>query len=280
MFPSEDLRRQAVRALARVGGPALLLFCVVDDHVHVVVLCDDDRVGVLARSLLLALRPLAGPGISPAHVRPVQGRSHLMWLVGYCLAQPSKHRIGAHPALWSGSCFLDLVGARVLPGYAPPLREALPRLRGRVCFEHVGLPARPLQPLDDDALREVTATALVAAASAALAAPPDLPGNSALVVTCRRAVAQLGKAAGFTAAQLARALRIQPNAVRRLARAPVPPGVLPAVRRRLALEARVAGQPMLVAEAPMTWGPAAYEINEADAAASAPAPEPEAPAND
>ncbi len=30
---------------------------------------------------------------------------------GYLLRQPSHHDLQVHPALWTGSCFLDLVGA-------------------------------------------------------------------------------------------------------------------------------------------------------------------------
>jgi len=257
LFPDEALRCRAVRTVLRVAGRQLLLFCIVDDHVHVVVLCEADRVGRLARALLLALRPVAGPALAPAFVRPVEGRSHLLWLVRYCLRQPLKHGIGVHPALWTGSCFLDLVGARVVEGFTPSLREALPRLRLRTLFEHVGLEARPLEPLDDQALRAVGSAHLVDAATAALAAPPDLAGNTPLVVTCRRAVAQLGRAADLSSQQLARALHVQPNAARRLADGVVDPRLLLAVRLRLALEQRVQDQPLLVAdEAPddQAWG--------------------------
>jgi len=251
LFPSEALRRQAVRTLARVAGADLLLFCVVDDHVHAVLFCDAHRVGLRARSFLLALRAIAGTPLLPAHVRPVDGRSHLLWLVQYCIRQPSKHDIGVHPALWSGSCFLDLVGARVLDGYAPPLREALPRLRRRVFFEHAGLDPTPLTPLSDDALGGVGVMALVGAAAAAFAAPPGLAGNPPLVVQARRVAVHLGGIAGFSAASLARALGVRPNAVHRLRHRPASPAGVDAARRYLALEARVAARPLVVAEGPL-----------------------------
>lgn len=110
-----------------------MLFCIVDDHLHVVLLCEAQQAGVLSRELLLALRPLTGPNLAPAFVRPVEGRGHLEWLVRYVLEQPTKHGLPGHPALWPGSCFPDLVGARRLPGLSLRLRlsEALPRFRLR-----------------------------------------------------------------------------------------------------------------------------------------------------
>ncbi len=248
LFPGEAPRRLVVQTLARVAGDQLLLFCIVDDHVHVVLLCSDDRVGRLARALLLALRPLAGPVLEPAHVRAVEGRGHLQWLVRYCLRQPIKHRLGVHPALWSGSCFSDLVGARVVEGLAPPLREALPRLRQRDLFDAVGLARERLEPLDDDALRAVPATDLVDAAAFAVAAPPGLADNRPATVAARRAACQLGQLAGYTSPQLARALAVQTNAVSRLRRAPVDDRIHRAVRLLLALQARVRDAPLLVQE--------------------------------
>jgi REP element-mobilizing transposase RayT len=40
LFPTERSRRDAVRALGRVAGAWITLFALVDDHVHVVVLCE------------------------------------------------------------------------------------------------------------------------------------------------------------------------------------------------------------------------------------------------
>jgi hypothetical protein len=46
--------------------------------------------------------------------------------VTYLLKQPVKHGLDVHPALWTGSCFLDLIGARLIPGFSTaPLRAAL-----------------------------------------------------------------------------------------------------------------------------------------------------------
>ena len=88
LFPTEASRRAAVRALGRVAGAWIVLFALVDDHVHVVVHCEEDRVGRLARAILLALRAVAAVEIEPAHVRPVRDRGHMEWLVTYVLTQP------------------------------------------------------------------------------------------------------------------------------------------------------------------------------------------------
>ncbi|RME26697.1 MAG: hypothetical protein D6798_06175 [Deltaproteobacteria bacterium] len=252
LFPDEAARRRAVRALARVGGDALLLFCVVDDHVHVVVRSEPDRTGRLARALLLALRAVAADGILPAHLRPVTDRAHLQWLVRYVLHQPAKHALGTHPALWSGSCLPDLVGARVLPGaaLAATLAAQLPRLRQRTLFEAVGLPPQPLEPVTDEQLRGLGLADLVAASSAAVAADPALAGRDATTTTARSIAAQLGSAAGFRSEQLAWALHVSAQAVRRYRRRSLDPALVRAARLQLALVLAVRALPPAPVPAP------------------------------
>jgi hypothetical protein len=155
LFPSEEARRAAVRVLARVVGPAALLFRVVDDHLHVVVGWERARVGWLSRALVLGLRPLAAAPVEGARVRPVESRAHLESLVGYVLSQTSHHGLAEHPALWTGSCFRDLVGARWLPPLAgrERLSAHLPRLPPSALQRAVGLSGRAVEPADDAALR-------------------------------------------------------------------------------------------------------------------------------
>lgn len=239
LLPDEGLRRQALHTLARTVGDRVVLFCIVDDHVHVVLLCEAERVGVLSRALLLALRPLTGPALAPAFVRPVEGRGHLEWLVRYVIEQPAKHGLPGHPALWPGSCFPDLVGARRLPGLSLGLRlgQVLPRFRLRKVYEYAGLAPEPLQPIDPYTQRGLGIRRLVDAASAALAADPALKGHSDLVVGARITIAHLATA--WPTAELAWALDITPQAARRLRTRPVDEADLRAVRLRLALEERV-----------------------------------------
>jgi len=40
LFPSECLRRAALWAIARVKKCEILLFCIVDDHLHLVIRCE------------------------------------------------------------------------------------------------------------------------------------------------------------------------------------------------------------------------------------------------
>lgn len=256
LFPSEERRRAAVRALSRVAADRLLLFCVVDDHVHLVVQGERAAAGLLARALSRSLQPISAGGLQPAHIREVSGRSHLEGLVRYLLTQPARHGLDVRPALWSGSCFADLVGARhVAPGLGARLSEALPRYRLRAAYAAVGLPEAPLVPATDAELRAAGATALVRAAGSVLAVGPALLGKAAPVVLARRAAVILASTAGIHTEEIAWALGQPPRSVRRLAEVPVPPAVLAALRLRLALEAAAAASaaPPLVSESEVEW---------------------------
>ncbi len=258
LFADEARRRSAVRAIFAVVGDHLLLFCIVDDHVHVVVHGDRQRAGRLAQALLLSLRALGAPALQAAHLRPVENRRHLQWLVRYCIDQPRKHGLQQHgrdqrPALWTGSCFLDLVGARHIEGGALHIDRALPRLRLATVMEQAGLPGEPVRPADDALLGGVGPARLREAASAALAVDPALTGRSAPVVAARRVTAQLAQAAGFPVSLLATTLGLSHQAAGRLRRAPVDPAAVRATRVRLALEALTATGPRLVAEPLPPW---------------------------
>lgn len=243
VLPGEDARRAAVRVLARVAGAELVLFSLVDDHVHVVALGERSRMGRLGRALVLGLRPLAAAPVTPARVRPVETRAHLESLVRYVLGQVAHHGLAAHPALWTGSCFQDIVGARWLPGLGLRLGEALPRLTRATVLDAVGLRGAAVEPASDDALRAGGVGRLVAAVAAAHAVPEGLAGNLPPVVTARRAAAKLAQAAGVAGADLAWALGITPRAARRLLAVAVPAALLRAARVRHVLVERFAALP-------------------------------------
>ena len=246
LFPSEEGRRAAVRVLARVAGAEALLFCVVDDHLHLVVASERARIGWLGRALVLGLRPIAAAAVEGARVRPVESRSHLESLVGYVLSQTGHHGLTEHPALWTGSCFQDLVGARWLPPLRVRERLAadLPRLSRDAVHQAVGLSGRPFVAADDAALRRGGAGRLVAAAAAALALPPGFAGKGAPLVLARRAVAWLGVGCGLTSGDLGFALGVTPRAIRSLLAAAPPDELLRAVRRRHALVETLTGAPL------------------------------------
>lgn len=174
--------------------------------------------------------------MAPARIRPVEGRSRLEWLLRYCIQPPVKHGIGAHPALWSGSCFQDLVGARWLPDLRMPVREMLPRLRLGEVYGFAGMVPSALAPADDTRLRAAGMARLVAAAAAACAAEPRLGGSARPALTARRVAGHLARASGFPTSEVARTLGLDPRSARRLTAHAVDDRALHATRMRLALE--------------------------------------------
>ncbi|MFZ5478553.1 MAG: hypothetical protein ACOZNI_17415 [Myxococcota bacterium] len=233
--PGEGPRRSIVRALLRVAGARIVLFCVVDDHVHVVVLCDAREVNTLARDLLFALRAVAHAVPEAAHVRPIASRGHAEWLLTYVLTQVDHHAIDAAPALWSGSCFSELAGTRVVDGWVWNIRELLPRFRVREAFAAVGL-ANPLEPAPDELVRAPGAWRLAGAVAHAACADAALAGNEPHVIEARRVVAHLGRAVGIADRDLADATRTRKRQIARLAARTPCARLARAARMRLALE--------------------------------------------
>ena len=239
----ERERRAALRLLARVAGPWLALFCLVDEHLHA--LLRALRAREIARDIRTALlRSRPGIALDAPHLKPVNGLDHLENTVGYLLRQPLHHGLPGHPAAWSGSSFADLVGARRLPGYsARILTEELPRLRVRDVCGLVGLGPEPFVPVDDAALRALGPRALVELASGALCVDPELAGRTAPVSQARALAAGMGRRVGLAMVELATALGISRQAVHHLARRPVDPRHELAVRVRAAYLARCQAAP-------------------------------------
>lgn len=234
---SEATLRKAVRVLARVAGKDTLLFCIVDDHVHVVVFCEKENAGRIARAILLALRPLASVPFRPhAYVKKVESRSHLTQLVRYCLDQPVHHDLKVHPALWSGSCLQDLAGARVVGALGKSLWTVLPQRSLLDVLPLVGLDASEIVPAADKKLRSAGAARLASAAAAALAADPELKGHRAEVEQARSAVSILGRGAGVATREIASALGVTLRTVQRLSLVAPDRSLLRAVRIRISLE--------------------------------------------
>jgi len=239
-FPGDAQRTGALQRLARLVPHDLVGFCLVDDHVHVAGLWTDEALPQQRRRLLLGLRAAAACPVDPAHVRRVDSRSYLRWLVRYLLQQPLKHGLSEHPALWSGSFFQDLVGARHLKGLTLRLPDVLPRYRLRDAFEAVGLPPEPLLPLPDPDLPALSLPALCRAAATATCAPVALGRRTAQTVRARRVVAAMAPRAGFSSRATRDALGLSATALRRHRTLGPDPRDLAATRTRLALERRVA----------------------------------------
>jgi len=237
LFHQEAELRSAVRALAAVSGAETLLFCIVDEHVHVVVFCTRERAGRLAQSLNLAFKVRARvPLRHPAFIEPVDSRVHLERLVGYVLRQPIHHDLPVHPALWTGSCFLDLVGARSIGALGQRIDRFLQRFQLSTALGHVGLTGESVVPAGDDPLRAAGAVRLLAAARAALAVGAGQADNRPEVAAVRNVACYLAHIAGFGTKDTAAALGTSRRCVQRLARKAPAPHLVATVRVRIALE--------------------------------------------
>jgi hypothetical protein len=187
------------------------------------------------QALLFGFRGVAKVDLAPPHVELVETRSHLENLVAYVLRQVSKHGLDVHPALWPGSCFPDLVGARLIPGMSLRLEELLPRFRISRAFELVGLdPDLPV--LNDSAIRDTGVSRIVRAAAFVHAADPDLLGRSAPILATRMTATHMARAVGIRNVDIADALGISPRTLRRFVSSPANPLALRALRTRLSLE--------------------------------------------
>ncbi len=254
LFPTEALRRQALHRLAPTVTDRALLFCLVDDHVHLVLRAERAEAGRIGQAVLFALRAVA-PHLQRAHIRPVEGRSHLLWRVRYCLQQPSHHGLQTHPALYSGSCLPDLLGARLLPGLRLCLHEELPRLRAGELLSHVGLSEvglseDPLVEPDEAELRGVGFHSLMEVSAAALALDLPLAGHGPLAVAARIAVVQLS---GASNKSLGAELQVSRETLRRYRLTDVQPGLQRAIGRQLALRQRMAESAGLVRDEPVVY---------------------------
>ncbi len=228
-------RRATVRTLARIGDGALMLFNVVDDHIHTVLRNPSPR--RLARDLRAGLKALrADLRLKPPHLEEVDSRAYLRSLVRYVFQQSAKDGLGAD-ALWDGSSYLDLCGARRVPALVPgAILEELPRLRLREVFPMVGLPSAPLGKVSVEGLG---AARLRAVAAAVCCADPSLASKRPEDVRGRRLAIALAVEAGLPVQSLG--LSCSPATLYRLRAQGVDPLDRRAAGLRLALEEAAGG---------------------------------------
>ncbi len=241
LFPEPEHTRRAVHMLVDTMGRDIAEFCIVDDHLHAVVVCDEVTLERRRRALTRCVRNLAAVEINPTHVTRINDRRHMQSVFTYVLRQPAKHGLPAHPALWEGGCFPDLAGARLLPGPRLRIMEALPRATLGDAFEAVGLPAVSLQPVTLPEARAMGAKRIIAAATDACAAQPGLRGHGRREAAARRAACRLARQARVPKSELAWLLGVTQRAVNRMAAHPAGEALVPVVLMRLALEERVHG---------------------------------------
>lgn len=240
MFRDERGLRRLVLRLADVEHRHCGLFGLVHEHLHDLEIGERDVVGRFVGSMVQAIQRATGVRLGPADIRPVEHRGHARRLVPYLLTQVSHHDLGHDPALWMGSSFADLVGARDVPQLRPAIGDLLPQLRRSDIYEAVGLPARGVAPASDEQLRAAGALRIARAAAAAACADPQLRGRAVPERDARRAAAHLAKSVGISTAEAAWALGITPRAARRVMCGPVRSTLLDATRLRLAFEDAVA----------------------------------------
>jgi hypothetical protein len=233
-FATEVQRRASVRALVRTAGSRLALFCLADEHAHVVSAGTRAETGHLGRAVRASLSNASGVAIDAARIRPVESRSHAEWLARqYIVGQPGKHHLPDDPALYSGSCFQDLVGARQVVDLC--IAELLPRFRIEDVMPAVGLPPQRIAPVGKEDIRRLGVTRVAEAAAAALALD-DLRGLTPSVVAARRVAVQLCERASIARPEIAHGLGLSLRAVRMIAAEPFDVTLARAVCVRLALE--------------------------------------------
>lgn len=240
MFLGEGPRRAALHVLGHQLGGRIVVFALVDDHIHLVLLASPAEVGTLVRNLTFALAPLVSPALQPPHVETVTDDGHLRSLVRYALEQPVHHGVGEHPALASGSCYAEIVGARAVPGLALQLEKVFPREATRPELGPIVGVVTPAPALVSPlTVRRLGAYRLTLAAAFA-AGIASLEGQEPHAIAARRVVVHLGSEAGIEPAELAFAMGIDPNSVRRLRGRGADAALLLATRTRLTLEQEVA----------------------------------------
>lgn len=240
-FPAEEARRAVLRVLASVVGRDIVLFAIVDDHVHIVLILNPARLRRVQAALSKVLNNRSAAPFSSPYMRPVETRTHMNSLVAYCLNQFPHHGLADDPATATGSCFPDLIGARRLPGMNLQIATALPRFRQRDAYEAVGLAAEVV-PAEDAELRHLGAARLAELVAETLGVGPGFVGNGASIATARRVAARLALDVGFRPRDIAEPLAITAIAAARLAIRPVEEADLRAVRKRVALLNAVAAR--------------------------------------
>jgi hypothetical protein len=235
LFPDAGTYLEALHRIGAVCGGCLALFALIAEHLHLVALLSRAQAGRLAQAISLTLRPIVATPFAPSHIRSVDSRSHMRWLLRYILEQPREHGMPGHPALWIGSCFPDLVGARLIEGLSLCIERALPDYHPAAALRIVGLPGTDLGVPDRATLRSAGANRLKLATAAALGIA-SLEGNTPAAVRARRSFAQLADRIDLHRAETVAALQIRRQSAWRLMRSGAERADLVAIARRVELE--------------------------------------------
>ena len=80
LCPEEPARRALLHVIGRVAAGHVVLFALVDDHLHLVLAGTDAVLARLRQAVTLAVRAAVGIPLEPPYSRPVQtqiGRAHV-----------------------------------------------------------------------------------------------------------------------------------------------------------------------------------------------------------
>jgi hypothetical protein len=245
LFRDERGYLQALWRIGAVCRGCLALFALLAEHLHLVAALSRAAAGRLAQSVLVTLKPVVATPLAASHIRSVESRSHMRWLLRYLLEQPKEHGMQGHPALWVGSCYPELCGARRVDGLSLRIEEVLPDYSSAAASRLVGLPGTRLVPADRDALRRAGAHRIAAAAAASFGVDASLAGKERVTLLARRAAAQLAERVGIRLSDVADSLQLCARSAWRLRHPPAEPALLVTIARRVALEdlVRSAAQP-------------------------------------
>lgn len=258
--PEEERRRALARGIVSRAKDTLVLFAVVDDHIHVWLYGTREKLARAVRALDFLVRGLAATELEEPHEERVRKRRHSENLFPYLLTQTEHHALHVHPATWSGAAAADLLGARDL-GWRSRLWDALPKLTRRDVHAAVGPSEVELVPASDEEIAARGLERLVSAAAAAFAAPAGLAGKSPASVLALRVAAQLAREVGFLQRDLAALVGRDRGSITRLLATPAPPKAIRTVRLRVALEI-AAATARIPPRAPPPWAFEALEQSE------------------
>ncbi len=246
---TEDLTA-FVRTIGRVAGSAAVLFGFAVEHGHVVVDTPDARALGYLRSKLRRAAPFAGLAADDVYETPVTDRDHLATLASYFGRQPFHHGLPWDSALYLGSTFPDLVGARLLPGFrASAVHAALSHVDvPETMLRSIGLRG-PLLPATDVDARELGAVLTWRACRDALAMPAN-DRLSDIAITTLRTFCALTSRAGFHQKEARDAACISRPAWYRLLALGAPAEAVEAVRMRIALVRLAAATPVSARKVP------------------------------
>ena len=221
--------RRAVRALHRSGPRRTFASNLTPTHDHLGVVGTRREVGPRISGFHRSAPILCRESLDWSFPTLIDSEPYLENTLHYIMSQAGADRFPVdHPALWVGSCFLDLIGARYLP--ESTLVTPLP-WDPEIVLPRLGLPDAPIAELSHDSLIALGAERIVNASFAAACASPCDRRREPARLRAMGAAAGLGRMLGLDARAVSEGLGISCDHVRRLARQAEPRSIRATIRR-------------------------------------------------